>query len=76
MGVRDHARVKEENEELEEPEAEEAWDDVKELELDAKEVTAARKEEVGYMEGRAIWTTKPVTECWVKSGKAPVTVDG
>ena len=46
------ARVKGECEESEEPDFEEAWDDVKEGELDAKEVQAARKEEVSYMEGR------------------------
>ena len=50
------------------------WDDVKDQELDAGEVKAARKEEVGYMEGRNIWSIKPVAECWEKLGKAPVSV--
>ena len=48
---------------MEEPDYEEAWDDITEGELDVKEVEAARKEEVSYMEGRGVWTTRPVTEC-------------
>ena len=35
---------------------------------------AARKEEVGYMEGRRIWSVRPVSECWEKLGKAPVSI--
>ena len=51
-----------------------AWDDVKEGELEVKEVKAARKEEVGYMENRKIWSIAPTSECWEKLGKGPVSV--
>ena len=37
-----------------------------------KEVKAARKEEVTYMESRGIWGLSPLQECWDKTGKAPV----
>ena len=36
--------------------------DVKDAELDVKEVRTARKEEVGYMENRNIWTVRPESE--------------
>ena len=52
----------------------EAWDDVKGGELLIKEVKAARKEEVTYMEKREIWGLSPIQECWDKTGKAPVSV--
>ena len=37
-------------------------------------VKAARAEEVGYMEGRGIWSVRPVSECWEKTGRKPVSV--
>ena len=43
-------------------------------ELDPHEVSNARKEEIGYMPSRTIWSVKPISECWEKSGKAPVSV--
>ena len=55
-------------------EEEKGWDDVKDQELNAEDVRAARKEEVGYMEGRNIWSIKPLSDCWEKLGKAPVSV--
>jgi hypothetical protein len=42
--------------------------------LDGREVREARKEEVDYMEGRKIWSIRTVDECWMKMGKAPVSV--
>ena len=50
------------------------WDDVKGAELDVKEVRAARKEDVNYMEGRSIWTATPTNECWETLGKALVSI--
>ena len=39
-----------------------------------KEVKRARKEEIRYMEGRKLWMFRPLTECWEKTGKDPVTM--
>ena len=64
--------VKEEPEEN--PEMNEAWDDVNGGELPLEDVTATRKEEIEYMQGRGIWKLAPLTECWNKTGKDPVTV--
>ena len=52
----------------------EARDDLSGEKLPQAGVRAARKEEVGYMEGRKLWTQRPVKECWDKTGKAPVSV--
>ena len=52
----------------------EALDDLSGENLPQEGVRLARKEEVGYMEGRKLWTPKPVKECWEKTGKAPVSV--
>ncbi len=46
-----------------------AWDDVNGGELDPEQVKGARKEEVGYMESREIWSLSPISECWEKTGK-------
>ena len=51
-----------------------AWDDVKGGRLNVKDVKAARREEVGYMKRRGIWSEKPIEECWQKTGKAPISV--
>ncbi len=51
-----------------------AWDDVNGGVLNLKDVMAARHEEVGYMQGRNIWSLKPIQECWDKTGKDPVSV--
>ena len=51
-----------------------AWDDVKGGMLNARDVKAARNEEVGYMKKRGIWVERPIEECWKKTGKAPVSV--
>ena len=37
-------------------------------------IKEARKEEVGFMSKKGIWSVRPVAECWAKTGKAPVTV--
>ena len=54
---------------------EKAWDDVNEgWELPVEKVRAARAEEVAYMQGRGIWSLRPVAECWEKLGRKPVSV--
>jgi len=58
----------------EEADLEGAWDDVHGGELPLELVKDARHEEVGYMQGRHIWTVTSVSECWEKTGKAPVSV--
>ena len=32
------------------------------------------EEEVGFMLQRRIWTERPLSECWTKTGKGPVSV--
>ena len=54
--------------------AEIGWDDVNGGELKEEDTRKARSEEVGYMEGRKIWSVKPVGDCWEKLGKAPVSI--
>jgi len=51
-----------------------AWDDVHGGALPFREVKSARKEEIGFMESRNIWSFAPISESWEKLGKAPVTV--
>ena len=51
-----------------------AWDDVKGGELPFDKVREARKEEVTYMEGHKLWELRPISECWEKLGKAPVSM--
>ena len=51
-----------------------AWDDAHGGELPMALVRAARKEEISYMEGRNIWTLRPIEECWELTGKPPVSV--
>ena len=51
-----------------------AWDDVHGKELKIEDVLAGRKEEVGYMQKRGIWSEVDVEECWRNTGKAPVSV--
>jgi hypothetical protein len=51
-----------------------AWDDVHGGTLPLQDVEAARREEVGYMGERKIWSLRPVKECWEKTGKPPVSV--
>ena len=62
--------------EMDEEHSEERWmvDDVTGGILGGKEVSAARGEEVGFMERRRIWSVRPVRECWDETGKAPVSV--
>ena len=50
------------------------WDDVRGARPNAKDVTAARKEEVGYMKKRGIWVERSVEECWQWTGKAAISV--
>ena len=51
-----------------------AWDDVKGGALRMEDVKAARHEEITYMQGRRIWSLKPIAECWDKTGKPPTSV--
>jgi hypothetical protein len=51
-----------------------AWDDVHGGEIAVKDLRKARKEEVDFMVKRKIWTEVPMSACWEKSGKAPVSV--
>ena len=51
-----------------------AWDDVHRGVLPSKMVEEARKEEIGFMQGRNIWSLRPIEDCWQDTGKAPVTV--
>ena len=53
---------------------EQAWDDVNGKALDLKTVREGRREEVGYMKQRSIWSEVDVRECWTKTGKKPVSV--
>ena len=45
-----------------------------ENELDQREVSNARKEEIGYMQSRTAWSVKPIPECLEKTDKAFVSV--
>ena len=51
-----------------------AWDDVHGGELPLGLVKEARMEEVTFMRGKGIWTERPTSECWDKTGKAPTSV--
>ena len=44
------------------------------IQLDVEQVRVARKEEVGCMEKRNIWTARPATESWEMIVKPPVRV--
>jgi len=61
---------------IEEEEEEEvgAWDDVHGGTLPQGKVEEARKEEIGFMQGRNICSLKPIEDCWRDTGKAPVSV--
>ena len=41
-------------------------------ELKIEDRKKARREEIGYMQRRNIWKMVPVSECWLKTGKAPI----
>ena len=53
---------------------EQAWDDVHGKPLDLKEVLNGRREEIGYMKQRSIWSEVDENECWAKTGKKHVSV--
>ena len=52
----------------------EAWDDVHGGLIELADLRKARKEEIGFMQIRGIWTEVPETECRRRTGKAPVSV--
>ena len=62
--------VEEEDNEL----LEEAWDDVSRAKLNPSEVRKARTEEVEYIHKIDLYTKVPITECYKKTGKAPISV--
>ena len=49
-----------------------AWDDVKNRELDPKEVIKARGVEMGYVAQHGVYEYSTVKECWAKTGAGPV----
>ena len=51
-----------------------AEDDVTGAELDPEEGKKARKDEIGYVRERNIYTKVPIKECWDKTGKKPIAV--
>ncbi len=51
-----------------------AWDDVTGEELDPEEVTKARAEEVQFYKSRKVYTKVPKSQCWKRTGKAPIPV--
>ena len=42
--------------------------------LPLAEVNKARLEEISFMEKRGMWDLRPITECYAKTGKAPMSV--
>ena len=72
--VQEIGKAVEEQVEVDEEEELSAWDDVRGGRLNVKDVTAARKEEVGYMKKRGIWVERSVEECWQWTGKAAISV--
>ena len=50
------------------------WDDVKARELPMGKVREARREEVSYTQGRVLWESRPIGECWEKFGKSAVSI--
>ena len=62
---------------VEEPDHEEfgmAWDDVSGAELDPGKVRKARAEEVEYVRKMRLYEKVPVTQCYQRIGKPPITV--
>ena len=62
---------------IEEPECEDlevAWDDVSGAELDPKQVRKAREEEVEYVHKMKLYDKVPTSECYQRTGKAPISV--
>ena len=51
-----------------------AWDDVSGAELNPKEVKKARAEEIEYVRRMNLYTKVPISECYAKTGRAPITV--
>ena len=51
-----------------------AFDDVSGMTMPASKVKAARLEEVGFMMSKPLWEVVPTTQCWARTGKAPVSV--
>ena len=47
---------------------------MKKVQLLADLVRAGKKEEVDFMGKRNIWEVRDVSECWAKTGAAPVSV--
>ena len=61
-------------EENEDESLERAWDDVSGAELDARQVKRARQEEIDYVHKMKLYEKVPKSECYRKTGKAPITL--
>jgi hypothetical protein len=51
-----------------------AWDDVNGGSLPVDLVRAARMEEIGFMKSKPIWEECSVEDCWIRTGRGPVSV--
>ena len=52
----------------------EAWDDVSGAQLDPKAVKSARREEIEYIHKMDLYTKVPVSECYKRANKGPISV--
>ena len=50
----------------------EAWDDVKDCELDPARVKEARSVEMGYVDKHRVYTYAPISECRQKTKAEPI----
>ena len=42
--------------------------------LNPELVRLARAKEMEYFDGKDVWKLRPIEECWMRTGKPPVTV--
>ena len=54
------------------PELLDAWDDVSGAEFEPDRVYEARMEEIKFIRDMNLYDKVPVSECWGKTGKAPI----
>ena len=52
----------------------EAWDDITGKELDPDGVRKAREEEIREYNHHGVYRKVPITQCWERTGKAPIPV--
>ena len=48
------------------------WDAITSEPLPTDLTSAARQEELGFMNDWKVWDVAPVAECWARTGKAPL----